>query len=156
VAAKIGRQLGWRLWNRERVRNAAATRLEEYTAEEVAMDECLAYFRRAIYDPASVPPWSEWWAANADLVAHVFGFADYVRLKHRRLKGARQILQIAGELPAAFLPPSVEESGCCCDCGERVAVNSAVLGPGKVTCPTCGGAYVFDTALGLQQPSEGP
>ncbi len=120
------------------------------------MDECLTYFRKAVRDPASVPPWSEWWAANADLAAHVFGFADYVRLKHRRLKGARQILQIAGELPADFLPPSVGESGSCSDCGERVTGNTAVLGPGNVACPTCGGVHVFDTASSPQQPSEGP
>jgi len=120
------------------------------------MDECLAYFRKAVRNPASVPPWSVWWAANADLAAHAFGFADYVRLKHRRLKGARQILQIAGELPPDFLPPSVEETGSCSDCGERVTGNFADLGPGKIACPTCSGVYVFDTASGLKPPSEGP
>ncbi len=28
------------------------------------MDECPAYFRRAVAEPQSVPPWSEWWEAN--------------------------------------------------------------------------------------------
>src|SRR3954453_9912300 len=103
------------------------------------MDECLAYFRKAIHDPASVPPWSEWWTANADLVAHSFGFADYVRLKHRRLRGARQILQIAGELTKDFRPPSIEDSGSCSECGERATGRTFVAdpstpGPGYVTC----------------------
>jgi hypothetical protein len=117
------------------------------------MDECLAYFRKAIHDPASVPPWSEWWEANSELVAHSFGFADYVRLKHRRLRGARQILQIAGELSKDFRPRSVEESGSCSDCGERAATNSTTLGPDCVTCATCGGVYVFDTAATHEPPS---
>jgi hypothetical protein len=115
------------------------------------MDECLAYFRKAIHDPASVPPWSEWWAANSELAAHSFGFADYVRLKHRRLRGARQILQIAGELPEDFRPRSVEESGSCLDCGERARGNAGVPGPGKVTCSTCNGVYVFDSAASREQ-----
>jgi len=118
------------------------------------MDECLAYFRKAIHEPASVPPWSEWWAANADLVAHSFGFADYVRLKHRRLRGARQILQIAGELPKDFRPPTAQESGSCSDCGERATQTPAALGPGLVTCPSCGGVYVFDTAT-TNEPQPG-
>ncbi len=49
------------------------------------MQECLAYFRLALADPASAPTWPDWWAANQTLV-------DYVRLKHRGLVGARQIL----------------------------------------------------------------
>jgi hypothetical protein len=120
------------------------------------MDECLAYFRRAIHDPASVVPWSQWWAANADLVAHSFGFADYVRLKHRRLRGARQILQKAGELPPDFRPQNVEESGSCPDCGERATSNAAVLGSGHVTCVTCGGAYIFDTSEANDPPPGDP
>ncbi|HEX4611024.1 MAG TPA: hypothetical protein VH092_22730 [Urbifossiella sp.] len=53
------------------------------------MEDCLAYFRKAIADPRSVPPWSEWWAANVERVERVFPLLDYVRLKHRRLLGAR-------------------------------------------------------------------
>jgi len=117
------------------------------------MDECLAYFRKAIHDPASVPPWSEWWAANAELVAHSFGFADYVRLKHRRLRGARQILQIAGELEQSFRSPGIEESGSCSDCGERATGSNPAAGAGSITCPTCGGVYVFDTAA-VNEPSS--
>ena len=64
------------------------------------VEECLAYFRRAIADPLSVPPWSEWWAANVGKAEAVFPLVDYVRLKHRKLLGAQQILQFAGELPA--------------------------------------------------------
>lgn len=69
------------------------------------MDECLGYFRKAVSNPASVPPWSEWWAANAELVEHTFPLVDWVRLKHRGLLGAVQILQHRGELPADFRLP---------------------------------------------------
>lgn len=62
------------------------------------MDECLAYFRAAISDPRSVPPWAEWWATHAELVEQVFPLQDFVRLKHRQLIGARQILENRGEL----------------------------------------------------------
>jgi len=122
----------------------------------ITMDECLAYFRKAIHDPASVPPWSAWWAANADLVAHSFGFADYVRLKHRRLRGARQILQMAGELPKDFIPSPIQESGSCSECGERATGDTFVPGPGYVTCPACGGIYVFDTAAINEPPTDDP
>jgi hypothetical protein len=61
------------------------------------MDECLNYFRQAIANPTSVPSWEEWWAANGDLVEQVFPLVDYVRLKHRGLLGARQILEKRGE-----------------------------------------------------------
>jgi len=63
------------------------------------MEECLIYFRKAIHEPESVPPWPEWWAVNAELVERIFTIVDFVRLKHRGLLGARQILQIRGELP---------------------------------------------------------
>ena len=68
------------------------------------MDECLIYFRQAVLNPGSVPPWSEWWSANEPLVETAFSFVDYVRLKHRGLLGARQILQRLGELPADLTP----------------------------------------------------
>lgn len=64
------------------------------------MDECLVYFRAAVAEPATVPPWAEWWAANSERVSEVFPLLDYVRLKHRGLAGAVQILQRRGELPA--------------------------------------------------------
>ena len=106
------------------------------------MDECLAYFRLAATNPASAPPWSQWWATNSELAAHVFSFADYVRLKHRRLRGARQILQRTGQLPADFQPPSHSETGSCPDCGERTTRPPTDPRPGDVTCPNCGLAYV--------------
>lgn len=98
------------------------------------MEECLAYFRKAIHDPASVPPWSEWWAANADLVERIFPLFDFVRLKHRRLLGARQILQNSGELPKDYIPKSPFINGSCSQCGERSVDSQA----GSITCPTCG------------------
>ncbi len=94
------------------------------------MDECLDYFRKAIADPRSVAPWSEWWAANVELVERTFPLVDYVRLRHRKLLGAQQILQYRGELPADYEPPSACETGSCGRCGERVPA-------GSTTCPTC-------------------
>jgi hypothetical protein len=109
------------------------------------MEECLAYFRRAVADPASVPPWSEWWAANSELVERVFPLFDFVRLKHRRLLGARQILQIAGGLPKDYLPPSPLLTGSCGQCGERTTLHPGGPGGGHVTCPTCGNLGTFES-----------
>jgi hypothetical protein len=100
------------------------------------VEECLAYFRQAIAHPSSVPPWSEWWAVNAEKVEATFLLFDFVRLKHRRLLGARQILQRLGELPKDYRPPSPLLSGSCAQCGERIVVESAI--EGTVTCPYCG------------------
>lgn len=107
------------------------------------MDECLAYFRRAVAEPLSVPPWSGWWAANAEVVERVFPLLDFVRLKHRRLLGARQILQHRGELPEDYQPPSPLVTGSCGECGERTA---RVPGPGGgiVDCPVCGVVAQYD------------
>lgn len=65
--------------------------------EKNPVGECLAYFRAALADPDTVPTWPVWWAANADLVERTFSMVDYVRLKHRGLLGAKQILQKLGE-----------------------------------------------------------
>lgn len=100
---------------------------------EEARANCLAYFRQAIAHPQSVAPWSEWWTANLAEIERAFSLVDYVRLKHRRLKGARQILILAGELARDFQPPSLRDAGSCPDCGER-----AVEEGGGVTCPQCG------------------
>lgn len=75
------------------------------------MDECLAYFRAAVADPATVPPWADWWAANSGRVAESFPLLDYVRLKHRGLAGVVQILQRRGELPADDPPPGPPGTG---------------------------------------------
>ena len=56
------------------------------------MQQCLTYFRAAVADPDSVPAWSVWWATHRELVERTFSMVDYVRLKHRGLVGARQIL----------------------------------------------------------------
>lgn len=101
------------------------------------MEECLAYFRKAVADPATVPPWSVWWAANAEVAERVFPLLDYARLKHRRLLGARQILQHRGELPEDYEPPNPRLTGSCGGCGERVTKQEGP-GGGSVTCPNCG------------------
>ena len=102
------------------------------------METCLAYFRQAIANPLSVPPWSEWWAVNGELVERVFPLFDYVRLKHRRLLGAQQILQKNGDLPKDYVPPNPALTGSCSKCGERTAKHSADSGGGQIVCPNCG------------------
>jgi hypothetical protein len=99
------------------------------------MEECLAYFRAAIYDPRSVPPWAEWWATHAELVEQVFPRHDFVRLKHRRLIGVRQILKNRGELPEDFHRRA--DTGCCGVCGERT-IEPKNPGGGWIICPNCG------------------
>ena len=109
------------------------------------MEECLAYFRQAIANPLSVPPWSEWWAANIERVERVFPLVDYVRLKHWKLRGARQILMIAKDLPEDYQPPSALLTGSCGECGERTATHSAGEDGGYVSCPTCGVVGTYDS-----------
>jgi hypothetical protein len=109
----------------------------------VDREACLIYFRSAVAEPLNVPPWSEWWAANEELVAESFSLVDYVRLKHRRLLGAVQILQIAGELPPDYAPPSPLVAGVCCRCGERFVNQPAAEAVGEVRCNACGIKYVF-------------
>jgi len=105
---------------------------------EEQIEECLVYFRRAIASPLSVPPWSEWWRENEALVEQVFPLMEYVRLKHRKLLGARQILQRGGELPKDYVPPSPRLTGACGHCGERVANHVVRTPDNSVTCPHCG------------------
>ena len=109
----------------------------------VDREACLIYFRQAIFEPLSVPPWSVWWAENEELAAESFPLMDYVRLKHRRLLGAQQILQIAGELPPDFSPQSPLVSGSCCRCGERFINQAEAEATGEVKCNHCGIRYVF-------------
>ena len=71
---------------------------------ELVVANCRAYFRQAIANPQSVPPWSEWWAANAELVERVFPMIEFVRLKHRGLLGAQQHLQIIDKSPDGSPP----------------------------------------------------
>lgn len=117
------------------------------------MEECLSHFRQAIANPLSVPPWSEWWAAHEELVRQVFPHVEYVRLKHRKLRGAQQILQRAGELPEDYFPPSPLLAGSCGDCGERTTNHSAGPGGGYITCPNCGLVSQYDCRP--QQLDEG-
>lgn len=105
------------------------------------MEECLAYFRKAVHEPLSVPPWSEWWAANVATVERIFPLVDYVRLKHRKLRGAREILRYNGELPDDFRPPSPLVTGSCTECGERIP-NPGAAEVGSLTCPTCGAVHI--------------
>jgi len=109
------------------------------------VDQFLDYFHRAVTDPASVPPWSVWWAENVEQVEREFPLIDYVRLKHRRLLGARQILLKRGRLPADFVPPDPLRSGSCSACGERITLVSAGPGGGPIECPNCGGIGSYDS-----------
>jgi hypothetical protein len=108
------------------------------------MEECLRYFRQAISKPLSVPPWSEWWAENEALVQRVFPLMEYVRLKHRRLRGAREILQRTGELPADYVPQSPLITQSCGDCGERTMIAPSGPGSGSVNCSICGPLGTYD------------
>ncbi len=119
------------------------------------MEQCLAYFRQAINDPLSVPPWSEWWAANAGLVEQVFSLLDYVRLKHRRLTGALQILQNAGELPEDFCAPSPLLTGSCGKCGERTINHSNGSGGGNISCPICGVILTYESPQSILPSEQG-
>jgi hypothetical protein len=101
------------------------------------LEQCLDYFRRAVHEPLSVPPWSVWWAENEPVAGRVFAIVDYVRLKHRRLLGARQILQKSGELPADFVPPHFSVTGTCSECGERVDLGERDSAGGSDSCPIC-------------------
>ena len=65
----------------------------------LTIEECLDYFRKALTEPDSVPPWTEWWALHADWVERTFPMIDYVRLKYRGLLGAEQILRRLCEQP---------------------------------------------------------
>jgi len=102
----------------------------------MSLEQCLAYFRTAVQDPRSTVPWSEWWAENEMVAANAFSIVDYVRLKHRRLLGARQILQLRGELPKEFVPPSASVTGSCEKCGERVVEQMTEEGL-RLVCPLC-------------------
>ena len=108
------------------------------------MDECLQYFSQAILDPLSVPAWSEWWAANEEFVKRAFPHLEYVRLKHRRLRGAREILQKSGILSEDFKPISVLKTGSCSECGDRTTNSPSGPGGGAVICPNCGIVSVYD------------
>ena len=65
--------------------------------EPFTMVECLEYFRKALAAPDTVPPWADWWAIHADWVEQTFPMIDFVRLKHRGLLGAEQVLHKLGE-----------------------------------------------------------
>ena len=65
----------------------------------LTIEECLDYFRKALAEPDSVLPWADWWTIHADWVERTFPMIDYVRLKHRGLLGAEQILHKLCEHP---------------------------------------------------------
>ncbi|MCA9093785.1 MAG: hypothetical protein KDA68_09885 [Planctomycetaceae bacterium] len=109
---------------------------------ETLREQCLAHFRKAVALPESVPPWTEWWRDNESLVEQAFPLMEYVRLKHRRLLGARQILQANGDLPTDYQPLSAAVTGTCPNCGDRVTRTDAPTPEGKpqhkIQCPNCG------------------
>ena len=109
------------------------------------MEALLTYFRRAVTDPLSVPPGSEWWAANSEAVERAAPHQEYLRFNRRRLRGAWTFLQQAGHLPEGFQPPSPLSSGSCGGCGERTTNQSAGPGGGYIPCPNCGVIMTCDT-----------
>ncbi len=77
------------------------------------------------------------------MVELAFPLLDYVRLEHRRLLGARQILQHRDERPEDYQPSSPLVTGSCGECGERTA---RIPGPGGgiIDCPVCGVVAQYD------------
>jgi len=73
------------------------------------MEECLIYFENAILRPDSVPSWEQWWAEKEELAATHFSLIDYVRLKHRHLRGARFILERLGRMAKEAPPDAVPD-----------------------------------------------
>jgi len=57
------------------------------------IDRCLNYFRDAAAGRPGIPPWAEWWRANASLVEKNFGPTDYERLRRQGLVAARMIVR---------------------------------------------------------------
>ena len=102
------------------------------------MQEYLPYFRQVVTDPTNAEPWSRWWLVNEESVQRTLPLMEYVRLKHRRVRGAREILQRAGELPPDFRPPDPLLTGICVNCGECVARSIATSGEATAQCPRCG------------------
>lgn len=84
------------------------------------MEELLAYFQRAIEQPDSVQPWSTWWSSNSERVRAAFSREDYLRLKHRKLRGARTILERCGWSPTDAARVRPIHTGFCDQCGERL------------------------------------
>lgn len=127
---------------------------EEQSEEqrEQQIEECLVYFRQAIARPESVPPWSDWWQENEPLVERVFPLMEYVRLKHRKLLGARQILQRFDELPKDYTPPSPRLTGSCGHCGERVPTSTIGTESEPITCPHCGTVFADSEEPGGSSP----
>jgi hypothetical protein len=84
------------------------------------MEECLAYFRRAIEHPGTVPPWAEWWATHEELVRRVFPRPEYLRLKYRKLAGARILVERQGWRPSSESQRDPDRAEFCEVCGERL------------------------------------
>ncbi len=84
------------------------------------VDELLAYFRQAIEHPETVQPWNKWWTENASRVESAFPREDFLRLKYRKLQGARTILERSGWTPADESSLQPIQSGFCNVCGERL------------------------------------
>lgn len=105
-------------------------------------EACLDYFHQAVHNPLSVAAWSEWWSQFEEQAARAFPLVDYVRLKHRRLKGARQILQLSGKLDKEYLPPADALATHCPDCGERSIAEEQ-----QYSCPRC------KLALAIEPPT---
>jgi hypothetical protein len=94
-----------------------AVRIESIVAN---VNELLAYFRQAIEHPESVQPWNDWWLTNSDKVESAFSREDFLRLKHRKLRGARIILENSGWTPANARSLRPINTGYCDVCGERL------------------------------------
>jgi hypothetical protein len=110
------------------------------------MSDQLTYFKQAATDPANVPPWSVWWAENSEAVEHALPLMEFVRLKHRRLKGAIEYLKKIGQLPPDFQPPHPLTTGICPDCGDPLQHETTSPDATNLSCKHCGLSVSHDNA----------
>ncbi len=68
------------------------------------MEQCLKYFRDALYRPEQAPFWDDWWMENEHAVKASFSNVDYLRLKLRKLHAAREVLVRLNAVADPILP----------------------------------------------------
>ena len=61
------------------------------------MERCLEYFRVIVFDHLLVPAWNLWWAKNEEIVKRESDSRNQLRLKYRKIEGARDLLVQLGE-----------------------------------------------------------
>ena len=57
------------------------------------MDEFIPYFRAALEQGGSVPPWSQWWVEHRNRAEDLLDPADFELLRTGKLEAARMVLR---------------------------------------------------------------